>query len=63
MRVSNSVVTNEDCGLDTNNVLIDVDSVPDIAQILDISNVEIVIMPEEDESDFTKCLDVVEARN
>lgn len=61
MRVSNSVTTNEDCGLDTNNVLIDVDSVP--AQILDISNVEIVIVPEEDESDFTKCLDVVEARN
>lgn len=64
MRVS-SVSTNEDSGQDTNDVLVDLDSVADISQILESSNLEIVIVPEEDGSDFilnAKCLDVVEAR-
>lgn len=61
----NSVSTNEDSGQDTNDVLIDVDSVANISQILDISNLEIVIVPEEDGSDFisgAECLNVIKAR-
>lgn len=60
VRVS-SVFTNEDSRQDTNDVLIDVDSLADISNILDISNLEIVIVPVEDRSDFildAKYLDV-----